>query len=279
MTRLDGNSAVANRSAAPAARSYQRSWIGTGRRAVWTGRTVVVVLWIGIWQLCAGRLIDPFFSSSPSSIASQLGQWFGSGTIWPQIATTLEETLIGFAIGGAAGVLGGFVMGRSVFLASVLGPFVTALYSLPKLALAPLFILWFGIGLESKVVLVALITFFLVFYNTFAGAREVDGLLVDVTRLYGANRRQIYTKIVVPSAMSWVTTGLRIAVPQALIGAIVGELISSNRGLGYLIANAASFFDTTGVLAGVVTVVAISLILIGMVSQLEKRTLRWKTPR
>lgn len=243
---------------------------------VWFGRALFVLFWLGSWQLMSGWLIDPFFSSSPSAIVVEIADWVAEGSIWKDIATTLKETLLGLVLGGAAGIVVGFLLGRAKLLADILSPFVTMMYSLPKLALSPLFILWFGIGIESKVVLVMLIVFFLVFFNTFAGARDVDPLLVDVVAILGADRLRRYTKVIVPSAMNWVVTGIRIAVPQALIGAIVGELISSNRGLGFVISNAASFFDTTGVLSGVVVVAILSLIMTVIVGRFEKWALRWR---
>ncbi|MGV9802964.1 ABC transporter permease [Mycobacterium sp. NPDC003449] len=246
------------------------------RRNVLLGQIVFVVVWLGSWELLSGPVIDPFFASSPSAIAGQIYRWVESGFIWVHLFTTLKEFIIGLALGIVGGTLVGFTLGRMPTAAAILNPFVTMVYSLPKLALAPIFILWFGIGLSSKVVLVALMTFFLVFYNTFTGARDVDPLYVNSLRIMGASRRTVYQRVVIPSASVWVMTGIRIAVPQALIGAIVGELISSNQGIGFVVANAASFFDTTGVLAGVALVAVVSVVLSQTVIKIEQRVTRWK---
>src|SRR5690606_8570383 len=132
-------------------------------------------------------------------------------------------------------------------------------YSLPKVALAPLFIVWFGIGLEMKVILTAAIVFFIVFLNTFTGVREVSAELVAILRLMGAKERHLLTKVIVPSAIVWVFAGLRLSVPYALIGAVVGEIIASNRGLGYLVAHAAGQFDTAGTFAALFSIVILAL--------------------
>ena len=254
---------------------------GTGRTprvrpTVLVGQLAFLVVWLGSWELLSGRVIDPFFASSPSDIGAQIYRWFESGFIWVHLLTTLQEFAIGLSLGVLAGTVVGFSLGRMPTVAAILNPFVTTVYSLPKLALAPLFILWFGIGLTSKVVLVALMTFFLVFYNTYTGARDVDPAYVNSLRIMGANNRTIYQRVVIPSAAVWVMTGIRIAVPQALIGAIVGELISSNQGIGFVVGNAASFFDTTGMLAGIALVAVVSVVLSQTVIRLERHVTRWK---
>ncbi|MEO3789261.1 ABC transporter permease [Nonomuraea sp. B10E15] len=240
------------------------------------GQIVVVIVWLGSWEWLSGRVIDPFFSSSPSAIGQQLAEWFSTGSIWVHLLITLQEFGAGLLVGSVVGVVVGFTLGRLPTTAAILNPFVTVVYSMPKLALAPLFVLWFGIGFGSKIVLVGLISFFLVFYNTFTGARDVDPLYIDSLRIMGANRLTIYRRVIMPSAAVWVMTGLRIAVPQAVIGAVVGELISSNQGIGYIIANAASFFNTTGVLAGVALVAFVSVLLSQLIIMVERWATRWK---
>ncbi|MDO3684953.1 ABC transporter permease [Micromonospora sp. C28ISP2-4] len=273
-TETVSRSAVTAPAAGPAAAKPPRKLNPKIKIAL--GQIAVVVVWLGSWQWMSGRLIDPFFTSSPSAIGQQLLEWFRTGSIWPHLLITLQEFGAGLAIGSVAGVLVGFTLGRLPTTAAVLNPFVTVVYSMPKLALAPLFVLWFGIGFGSKIVLVGLISFFLVFYNTFTGARDVDPLFIDSLRIMGANRLTIYRRVVMPSAAVWVMTGLRIAVPQAVIGAVVGELISSNQGVGYVIANAAAFFNTTGVLAGVALVACVSVILSQLIIVLERWATRWK---
>jgi NitT/TauT family transport system permease protein len=184
--------------------------------------------------------------------------------------------VVGFAIGATAAILLGFVLARNIILARLIDPFMIAFYSIPKLALAPLFILWFGIGLEPKVILVTTVVFFLVFVNTYAGVRDVDQELVDCIRLMGANQREIFMKVILPSASPWIFTGLKLAVPNALIGAIVGEIMASNRGLGYLLMNAQGQFDTAGVMAVIVLLMVIGWLINEGVNRAQGHLLRWK---
>ena len=246
------------------------------KRMIRVWRVVALVVWLGTWELASDTLIDPFFSSAPSLIGVRVWEWLSTGYIWVHLGATLREMGLGLLAGSVLGIVVGFVLGRAGMLAAIADPFITAVYSLPKLALAPLFILWFGIGLLSKVVLVGLIVFFLVFFNTYAGVRDVDRLYINALRIMGGNRRDVYFKVILPSSSIWVFTGLKVAVPYALIGAIVGELISSSQGLGYIINNASSFFDTTGVLAGLVYVAAIAITVNYLVGVAERRFMVWK---
>jgi len=246
------------------------------KRMIRVWRVVALGVWLGTWELASDTLIDPFFSSAPSLISVRVWEWLSTGYIWVHLGATLREMGLGLLAGSVLGIVVGFVLGRAGMLAAIADPFITAVYSLPKLALAPLFILWFGIGLLSKVVLVGLIVFFLVFFNTYAGVRDVDRLYINALRIMGGNRRDVYFKVILPSSSIWVFTGLKVAVPYALIGAIVGELISSSQGLGYIINNASSFFDTTGVLAGLVYVAAIAITVNYLVGVAERRFMVWK---
>jgi NitT/TauT family transport system permease protein len=173
-------------------------------------------------------------------------------------------------------MVAGILLGRSRLLAEVFSPILAAFYSMPKAALAPLFILWFGIGLSMKVILAASIVFFIVFLNTFTGAREVSPELITILRLMKATERHVLLKIVVPSAIVWVFAGLRLSVPYALIGAIVGEIIAANRGLGYLLAHAAGRFDTPGTFAALFAIVVLSLALNQLVQIAERRLMPWR---
>jgi len=206
---------------------------------VWLVRVALVAVFLALWEIAADRWIDITFISRPSDIVSRLGDWVGDGTLWTNTWITVQEIVYGFSLGAAAGVLVGFVLASLNFLYRVLDPFMMALYAIPKVALAPLFIVWFGIGMHMKVLLAAATVFFLVFVNTAAGVREVDRGLVDAVRLMGGNRWHVVRKVVLPSSMTGVLTGLKVAVPYALIGAVIGELVASNRGLGYLINDAA----------------------------------------
>jgi NitT/TauT family transport system permease protein len=214
--------------------------------------------------------------SSPTDVIARLWGWIAAGTIYVHVWATVYATVYGFVIGAVAGVVGGLWLGLSPFLSRLLDPFIWAFNALPKVALAPLFILWFGLGINSKVALAAVLVVFLVFVNTFAGVREVDPDLVDSLRLMRAKRRQILTKVVLPSATSWIFVGLKTAVPYALIGTIIGEMIAANRGLGYLVQRSGSEFDTAGVFAALVVIAVLAVIFNEMVGRVQDRIQGWK---
>jgi NitT/TauT family transport system permease protein len=206
----------------------------------------------------------------------QIVAWINDGTLWFHTEITLQETLLGLVFGIVSGVLAGFLFGLQPTLAKMFDPFVNAIYSIPKVALAPLFILWFGIDMEMKVILAAVTVFFLVFYNTLAGVRNVDQDYIDAVHLMGGNRRDITLKVVVPSTTGYILTGVHIAIPYALIGAVIGELIASNRGLGYLIDSSATSFNTAGVFAAIFVLTVIAGILNAVVNFIDRKTSRWK---
>jgi NitT/TauT family transport system permease protein len=190
---------------------------------------------------------------------------------------TLQETLLGLFFGIITGIAAGFLFGLQPLLAKIFDPFITAIYSIPKIALAPLFILWFGIDIQMKVILASVTVFFLVFFNTLAGVRNVDQHLIDAVRLMGGRYRDIMTKVVVPSTVGYILTGVHIAIPYALIGAVVAELIASNRGLGYLIDSSATSFNTAGVFAALLVLSIIGGVLNAVVNWIDRMTSRWKT--
>ena len=231
---------------------------------------------LAIWQFSSGRLLNPLFISSPSQIAIQFWAWVRNGSLFYHASITATEAFVGFLIGAAAGMTLGVLLGRSKNLADLLNPFIVAFYSLPKIALAPLFIIWFGIGMDMKIVLTATVVFFLVFLNTYTGVRGVSPELVAILRLMGANEGHVLRKVVLPSAIVWVFAGLRLSVPYAIIGAIVGEMIASNRGLGYLLTYSSSLFNTAGVFAALVAIVALSALLNFGVDILARMTMPWQ---
>lgn len=239
-------------------------------------RILVLVSFLLGWQLLSPALGLEFFLSTPAEVFSALWGWIVDGTIFYHMGITSLEAGAGFAFGGLAGMLTGLLLGRAKLLSEVLEPFLAAIYSLPKAALAPLFILWFGIGLDMKIILAASIVFFLVFMNTFTGVRQVSREQVAILKLMGANEWHLLTKVVIPSAVVWVFAGLRLSVPYALIGAIVGEIIASNRGLGYLLSHAAGQFDTGGTFAALVAIMVLALILNIGVKQAERRLMPWR---
>jgi NitT/TauT family transport system permease protein len=239
-------------------------------------RALLLAALLGLWQVASGRLVPTFFVSKPSEIFAVFWSWVEDGSLFFHAAITATEALIGFLVGAVAGIAVGLILGRATRLAAVINPFITAFYSLPKLALAPLFILWFGIGIDMKVALIATIVFFLVFLNTYTGVRDVSRELEAILRLMGADEWHLLTKVVIPSAITWVFAGLRISAPYALVGAVVGELVASNRGLGYLLVHAAGQFDTAGVFAALVAVVVLASLLNAAVGYCATRAMPWR---
>lgn len=231
---------------------------------------------LAFWQFASGRLVENFFISNPVDVAARLWEWTLSGFIFPHLWVTFYETVAGFVLGSLIGVMLGIWLGVAPFMSRLLNPFLFAFYSLPKIALAPLLVLWFGLGLESKIALSTVIVFFLVFYNTYTGVREVDRDMVDTLRLMKAKPHQLLVHVIVPSAMSWIFAGLKISVPYALIGAIVGELIAANQGLGYLVQRMGADFDTTGVFAVLFVIGLLAIALNHLVEIVEVRQQKWK---
>lgn len=230
------------------------------------------------WQWASGRLIKEIYVSKPTAIAERLYELFASGEIYPHLWTTGQELVLGYVIGVAGGVIGGYTLGRSPRLARIFEPYVMAFYGVPKIALAPLFIIWFGIGMWSKVALAAIMVFFLVFYNVFAGVRNVDRELVNLTMVMGANERQLTWHVYLPAAAPFVMLGMRMAIPYSVIGVIVGEFTSSTQGLGLFIHEASATYDPAGVFAGIVILLGFVVIAGALAGRLERRLLRWRTP-
>jgi NitT/TauT family transport system permease protein len=257
----------------------------TGKRAKAAGRSfrlqlyrlALLVAIVGVWQAASGTVVPEFFISKPSAIFASLRQQVVDGNLFFHIGITATEAFVGFVLGATAGVTAGVLLGRVQFLADLLQPFILAFYSLPKIALAPLFILWIGIGMNMKIVLTGTVVFFLVFLNTFTGVRSVSKELEAILHLMGANERHVLGKVVLPSAVTWVFAGLRISVPYALIGAIVGELIASNRGLGFVLAHASGQFDTAGVFAALFVIMLLAFVLNALVRFAEIKLMPWKS--
>lgn len=257
----------------------QETRIDVGRRrlVLIVQRLVLLGVMLGLWEYgVRAGWIDPYFTSQPSEIVKRLVEWAKDGSLAQHVPITIFEAFMGFVLGTIAGGVAGFVFGWFSKVADLLDPFIVAIYSLPKVALAPLFILWFGIGLGTKVILTAVIVFFLVFFNTYAGVRDTSRELVDIIRLMGAGTWQILWRVVLPSALTVIFVGLRVSVPYALIGAVVGEMMASNRGIGFLLTNSTGQFDTAGAFAALLILVVISTAFNGIIVAAEKYLLRWK---
>lgn len=238
---------------------------------------LVVVAFVGLWEAgSVAHILDPFFFSEPSQIARNVWGQVSSGSILPNLAATLEESALGLAIGAAGGVAVGVLLAQVRVLSEVFDPFIKIANSLPRLVFAPLFMLWFGLGTWSKVWLAVSLVFFLVFFNTFQGIREVQRVLIDNARMLGASRWQLLRHVLIPSALSWIFSSLHVSVGFAIIGAVVGEYLGANRGIGYLIAQAQGNFNTTAVFGGLVILAVVVAVVDVLVSRLERRLLRWK---
>jgi len=252
------------------------------RTGIWAVRILAVVAWLASWELAARLWIDPFFYSQPTRIWDRLVGWFtgttAHGSIWTQIEVTLEEAVLGFVIGSLAGVVLGVLLGRSRFLSDVCAPFIKAANAVPRIVLASLFVIWFGLGMSSKVATAVVLVFFAVFFNAFTGAREVDRNLINNARILGAGRVRVLTSIVIPSATSWILASLHSAFGFALIGAVVGEFTGADKGLGLLINTSQGTFDSAGIYAGMIIITVIALLAEWLLTFVENRLLRWRPP-
>src|SRR5688572_717112 len=252
-----------------------RRWGGVRGRSVLAYQLLVGGLLIAAWQVSSGRLVKEMFVSTPTAVAREVVDLFVSGAIWVHLETTLVEFAVGYLVGGLAGIALGLVLGRSAFVSAVAQPYIMAFYSIPKVALAPLFIIWFGIGINSKIAMVASFTMFLVFVNTFFAIRSINEHYVNLARLMGASRVAILRRILFPSAAPGILLGLRTSIPYGMIGAVVGEFMASNRGLGFLIYSKSQLFDAAGMFAAILVLVAVVVGLTQVVEALERRIVRW----
>lgn len=250
---------------------------GSRKLTMAVGRLLFILLLLVIWELSSGRIVAEYMVSRPTEIGKTFFEWLMDGTLLYHTSITATEAFLGFLIGGTAGMAFGVLLGRRQLLAEFLDPMIMAFYSMPKLALAPLFIIWLGIDMTMKVVLTAVIVFFLVFLNTYSGVKSVSRELESILYLMGASERHVLLKVVVPSCVTWVFTGLRISVPYALIGAIVGELMASNQGLGSLLVLSQGQFDTAGVFAALAAIVTLAAILNTAVRYAERKVMPWRT--
>ena len=245
---------------------------------------VFLVAVIGGWQLWVGNdSRKVILYGVPTGIVQRLQTWIVEGTsigsLGDQIWVTLEEALIGFLIGTTLGIVCGIALGRVRFLAEVFSPYIKVLNSIPRIVLGSVFVLAFGLGIESKVLLVIVLVFFGVFFNAFQGVREVDRNLIANATILGGSRWQVTRQVVLPSAFTWIIASLHVSFGFALIGAIVGEFLGGAQGLGVLIKNAQGSFDANGVWAAMVIMGIVALVAEWLITQLENRLLRWRPPQ
>lgn len=231
-----------------------------------------------LWQLGAiTGVLDPFFFSKPTLVFERIVQWFATGEIFPHLIATAQATLLAFLIGVLSGLVFGVLFGRVDFLAQLFDPFIKMFNALPRMVLAPIFLLWFGIGIGSKVALAATLVFFVVFFNTLEGIRSVPRVLTNNSRMLGASQAQLLRSVYLPSAVSWIFSSLHTSVGFAITGAVIGEYLGAFRGVGYVIAQAQGTFDTTSVFAGMVVLMVFVLIIEYFITLAEKRLLRWRS--
>ena len=245
-------------------------------RSPWIDRGVLAGVILIAWQ-SAGWALGSYWISSPALVLDRLWTMLGNGDLWFHGRFTVAEALGGFLLGGIPGCVTAMALRRHPFLGAVVESVAAIGYAVPKTALVPLFILWLGIGPAAKVALVASAIFFIVFYSTLRGVRAVDQRLLLSARVLGATEGQLLRLVVWPAVVPYVFGGLRVAVPYAIAGAIVGEIISSNRGLGYLAQYGAMDFDTTLIFAALMTVMVIVLLLSGVLTLIQKRLLQWQS--
>src|ERR1700740_2614847 len=245
-------------------------------------RWLGAVIGLGLWQFFATvpifghMLLPPFFFSNPVDIGHQIFDWFSTGVIWKHLAITLWESMLAFAIGSLGGVMVGFWFARQPRVAAVFDPYVKMGNALPRVVLAPIFTLWLGLGIWSKVALGVTLVFFIVFFNVYQGVEEVSNTVLDNGRMLGMSERQLTRHVYWPSALSWMFSSLHTSVGFAVVGAVVGEYLGASAGLGYLIQQAEGVFDVAGVFAGMI-VLAVFVVLIDMlVSRVENRLLVWR---
>jgi NitT/TauT family transport system permease protein len=243
---------------------------------------LVAVACILVWHLLTtipvgGKpLFPPFFFSTPVDVAQRIFKWFSEGTIWRHLWITLVEAMLAFVLGSIGGILIGFWFARQQRVAAVFDPYVKAANALPRIVLAPIFTLWFGLGIWSKVALGVTLVFFIVFFNVYQGVKEVSPTVLANARMLGMSERQLMRHVYWPSALSWMFSSLHISVGFAVVGAVVGEYLGSAAGLGYLILQAEMTFDIAGVFAGMFVLAAFVLFIDFMVTLVERRLLVWR---
>ena len=239
---------------------------------------VAVLLWhvLTTVPIAGVKLLPPFFFSTPLDVALRIIKWLVEGTIWHHLWITLIEAVLAFVVGSVAGILIGFWFARQPMVAAVFDPYVKMTNALPRVVLAPIFALWLGLGIWSKVALGVTLVFPIVFFNVYQGVREVSPTILANARMLGMDERQLTRHVYWPSALSWVFSSLHTSVGFAVVGAVVGEYLGSAAGLGYLIQQAEGVFDVAGVFAGMFVLAAFVLVIDYLVTLVERRLLVWR---
>ncbi|MDR3494960.1 MAG: ABC transporter permease [Ancalomicrobiaceae bacterium] len=253
------------------------------RRLVIGWRLGILVVLLGLWEVAARTgVIDAFFYSYPTAIAARLWELILEGTdeasLWYHLWLTMEEAIIGFVAGSALGILAGVALGRNKLAADICAPYIKTLNAIPRVVLAPIFILLLGFGLWSKVALAFIMVFFVVFSNAFQGVREADRAMIANAQILGARPWAVTTAVIIPSAMSWIFASLHISFSFAIVGAIVGEFVGARYGIGFLIQEARGVHDTAAMYAAIVLIVVVVLTAEWVMTRIENRLARWRPP-
>jgi NitT/TauT family transport system permease protein len=252
-----------------------RTGLGWGTQLLRVG---VFALILGAWQLAGGRWLPYYLISSPSQVAVTLWHLLAGDTpgLWADLSTTAAELVIGYAVGLVAGVAVGLLLGYWRVGAAIFNPLITAINGIPKIALAPLFLIWFGIGIDSKVAIASMSVFFVMFYNCYMGVVTMQLDLVNVLRVMGASRWTVIRRVTLPQITVPLLAGMKASVPFAMIGVIVGEFIAAQRGVGYLIDTATQNFDSATVFAGITVLMLMMIVAMMIIALVERRVLRWQ---
>ncbi|USQ77816.1 ABC transporter permease [Ornithinimicrobium cryptoxanthini] len=266
----------------PNGAATQEDAVATRRRSGplvprWMMRLILAVVFIGGWELASGRLVEDYFISSPSRIAVRFWELLVDGTLLDNVGVTVIAVVIGFIVGAIAALLLGYALGSSPYWASVVEPFITTFWSIPRVALIPLLVIWVGIGTQLAITISAILTFFLVFFNTYYGIREVSQGLIDVVRIMGGTRRDVAVRVRIPSAFVWIAAGIKLSLPMALVGTVTAEMLASNRGLGFLVKFYGNSFDTTSTFAVLLALLIVGFLLDRLANSVSKRALVWKS--
>ena len=241
------------------------------------GLQVALVVAVGvIWEAASGNVVPRITISAPSEILPQFGEWLVDGTLASAALSTFGSAGLGILIGGCLGLLVGVLLGQSKNLAEVFEPFITALYTMPKHALVPLFIIWVGVGSALGVLMASVVAFFLIFFNTFFGVRDVRPSLVNAVMIMGGSRTDVLRRVHAPSALIWVVAGLKLAVPQSIVGVVVAEMLAGDQGLGHLVSRNAGIFNTPGTFAALFALLIAGFTVDRIMNWVTRKPLEWK---
>lgn len=273
-TQTDGGGPGVPSHSRPRPGDRRHKLIDTGQ--LWGIRILIVVVMLSAWQFCSGRVFPVFIVSSPQLVWERYGDFLEGGELFGHLFYTMRACLMGFAIGAVVGSTLGLAFGIFEPVARTIRPFAAMLYSTPKIMLAPLIVVWFGVDTLMKVVIAAFSCMWVIFYNVWNATRGIDRNLLDQFRLMGASQRQIITGLYLPSATTWLLTSLRVAFPISLIGAVVGEFVASSKGLGHLALDSGHRFDTAGVLVAVLTITFTAMLVDSLLTALQRKVALWQ---